>query len=115
MVKHPTRQALQNTLHTAFDVAYMAVLEEDKVSLDTDIQQHFRELIVNEVYAVLWDECQRMSKSAAETEQHFCAHGFREVSRRLRQELQEEDKAGNLPPEISARMVLLPAFETLES
>jgi hypothetical protein len=114
-MKTPARKnALRTVLDTAFDVAYMSLLETDQVSLDTDIQTHLREVVVNEVYGVLREECARMGKKGAEQESYFCSHAFREVSRRLTQELLQEDATGSLPPQIAVRMEFLPAFETVD-
>jgi hypothetical protein len=101
-------------LNTAFDVSYMALLETDQVSLDDELQSRLRVMIVDEVRGVLLKECERMGKTGADAEQYVCTQAYREVSRRLRQELQQEEMAGSLPSPLAARMVLLPAFETVE-
>jgi hypothetical protein len=106
--------ALRSVLNTAFDVTYMALLEADQISLDDELQCRLRETIVSEVYGVLWAECERMTLSGEEIRQYFCAQGHREVSRRLKQELQQEEIMGALSPEVAARLVLLPAFEVIE-
>lgn len=108
------KNALRTVLDTAFDVAYLSLLETDQVSLDTDIQDRLRALIVGEVDGVLAEECARMGKSEADTERHYCSHAFKEVSRRLKQELLQEEAAGSLPAKIASRMLLLPAFERAE-
>ena len=111
----PSREfSLENFLNKAFDVAYLSLLEADKISLDDDLQKRLRVILVTEVYGILEEECTRMGKTISEKENYFCSHGFREISRRLKQELQEEEAAGTLPAPLMAKMMFLPAFENAE-
>lgn len=99
-------------LHDAFDQAYLALLEEGSVSLDDEMQQRVRDVVIPEVEGVLRAECERMGLADEDRAAHVRAHALDEVSRRVSQELQEDETA----PEgdsVASRsgLVLLPALE----
>ena len=109
-------QSLIGILDTCFDVAYLRLLEESRVSLDDELQARSRAVLLAEVYGVLSAECERMGKSSSvELMQYFHEKGPPEIGRRLTQELctPEFPTVSTSPsqPEPTA----MPLWETLEN
>ena len=92
------RDPVMHVLQTAFDCAYLELLERSEVSLDDQQQATERFVVLGQVYEAITLACEEAGTlSDGQRMEYVCKHAFSQIQRLLRQRIENQQQADEKP------------------